>query len=86
MNEPITEPPFIKGAVDPIVNRVMQSFSDRASLGFRKYGMTTMGNPLDLHAWLQHLKEEMMDSIVYIERTQEEIRRINLVKVLSDQS
>lgn len=60
---------------DPNVERVVESYLDRADDGMNKYGVTTSDNPLSLPEWLRHLQEELMDSTVYIERTLEELNK-----------
>jgi hypothetical protein len=43
-------------------------------VGYKKYGTTTERTDIDLHGWLQHLQEELMDAVVYIERLKKEIK------------
>ena len=45
----------------------MGCFSDE-----REYGVTTERTDLEFDQWIQHLKEELMDSVVYIHRIQKE--------------
>ena len=59
----ITEP-----KIDPIVTSVMTQLLTRSQLGISKYGTTLQDNNTD--DFLQHLKEELMDSILYIEKLQ----------------
>jgi hypothetical protein len=58
---------------DSNVNRVCQAFQDRAYVGYGKYGVTTERTDIDLAGWLQHLQEELMDAVVYIERLKGEM-------------
>ena len=67
--------PVFEGAEDDNVNRVVESYLDRAAAGMNKYGVTTSANPLDLIEWLTHLQEELMDATIYIERTIEELSK-----------
>ena len=60
---------------DNNVNQICQEFVRRSEHGFRKYGVTTERNDLHLEQWIQHLKEELMDAIVYIHKVQQEIKR-----------
>lgn len=57
---------------DNNVNEICQEFIDRSHKGFSKYGVTTERTDLDVHQWLQHLKEELQDAIVYIHKIQKE--------------
>ena len=58
---------------DPNVNEICNEFESRACHGFDKYGVTTERTDLDLMQWIQHLKEELMDAVVYIHRIQKEL-------------
>ncbi|HAY88492.1 MAG TPA: hypothetical protein DCY51_03550 [Bacteroidetes bacterium] len=58
---------------DPIVNSVVRQFSDRSRIGIEKYNTTLAENDLPLIEWLEHLKQELMDATLYIERAKQEI-------------
>lgn len=45
----------------------------RQQLGIRKYGTTVAENPLELHQWLTHAYEEVLDQAVYLKRAIQEI-------------
>lgn len=51
-----------------IEDQVIAEIEDRALLGFNKYGVTMDRKDLSKTEWLQHLKEELMDSILYIQK------------------
>jgi hypothetical protein len=51
---------------DPIVTKVVNSFIGRSTGGIEKYGTTLEENNTD--DFLQHLQEELMDAILYIEK------------------
>lgn len=53
---------------DPIVQKVITKFSTRSKLGITKYGTTLEENNLTQWEWLNHLQEELMDAILYIEK------------------
>ena len=55
-----------KPKTDPIVNKVLASFKQRSKVGIDKYGTTLEDNNTD--DYLQHLQEELMDAILYIEK------------------
>jgi hypothetical protein len=59
--------------IDKNVERVCKSFEDRMQHGYKKYGTTTERLDIDLYGWLQHLQEELMDAVVYIERLKTEV-------------
>ena len=53
---------------DPIVESVKKQFDERSELGIKKYGTTLKDNNTD--DFLQHLKEELMDAVLYIQKLQ----------------
>ena len=57
-----------KPKIDPIVTSVMTQLLTRSQLGINKYGTTLEDNNTD--DFLQHLKEELMDAVLYIEKLQ----------------
>jgi hypothetical protein len=54
--------------MDPIVQTVIECFQQRSEVGQKKYGTTLASNPLPTSAWIQHMQEELMDAILYLER------------------
>lgn len=58
---------------DSIVEGVIDQFRTRAEQGKAKYGTTMDRNDLTPMQWIQHLHEELMDAVVYLEK----IKRIN---------
>ena len=62
---------------DPIVLSVISQFSQRSEIGIRKYGTTLAENNTD--DFLEHIKQELMDAVLYIEKlqTQRNESRIN---------
>lgn len=58
--------------MDKNVERVIQKYTDRADTGFKKYGVTTERDDLNLLDWLNHLQDELMDATIYIERLKQE--------------
>ncbi|MEJ6794603.1 MAG: hypothetical protein QNK68_06300 [Flavobacteriales bacterium] len=59
---------------DPVVERVTKEFHERSRIGIEKYGKTLSENPLSLLEWLEHLKQELMDATLYIERAKDEVK------------
>ena len=59
-------------SVDNNVNEICDEFVERSNHGFKKYGVTTERTDLDFDQWVQHLKEELMDAVVYVHRIQKE--------------
>lgn len=53
---------------DSIVQEVIDKFYNRSETGMKKYGTTLDRDDLNLTQWLNHLQEELMDAILYIEK------------------
>lgn len=51
---------------DKIVKQVIDKFKSRSEVGIKKYGTTLEDNNTD--DFLNHLQEELMDAILYIEK------------------
>jgi hypothetical protein len=62
-----TAPIFVRVS-DKIVESVIDQFRTRAEQGKRKYGTTMERDDLTFAQWIQHLQEELMDAVVYIEK------------------
>jgi len=58
----------LKKQMDPIVQTVIEKFQQRSELGQKKYGTTLEGNNLPFLGWVQHMQEELMDAILYLEK------------------
>lgn len=69
---------------DPIIKRVVKKFVGRSKVGYKKYGKTLMDDPTDMDGWLNHLQEELMDAVNYIERAREELKRKEVDAALED--
>lgn len=50
-----------------ITKQVIEKITDRAELGYKKYGQTMDRKDLNYIDWLEHLQEELMDAIQYIQ-------------------
>lgn len=53
---------------DKIVEDIIKQFRERSRVGIKKYGTTLEQNNED--DFLEHLKQELMDAILYIEKIQ----------------
>lgn len=58
---------------DTIVESVIKQFKDRSEVGIAKYGVTLNREDLSTLEWVQHLQEELMDAVCYIERLKQEL-------------
>ena len=59
---------------DPIVEAVRAKLLQRSQVGLQKYGTTLMRDDIDLYGWLNHLSEELMDAVLYVERAMHEVK------------
>lgn len=53
---------------DPIVENVINTIKYRSRDGILKYGTTLYDSPDGFYKFLNHLQEELMDAILYIEK------------------
>lgn len=56
---------------DPVVERVVDKFVSRSDVGYKKYGVTLQEDPSKMHEWLNHLQEELMDAVLYLQKAKE---------------
>ena len=56
---------------DPVVERVVDKFVSRSDVGFAKYGVTLQEDPSKMFEWLNHLQEELMDAVLYLQKAKE---------------
>lgn len=57
---------------DKVIKQVVDKFSQRSEVGYKKYGVTLHDDEPNLHKWLNHLQEELMDAVNYIQKLQNE--------------
>ena len=63
--------------VDSVVESIIEKFKQRSEVGIKKYGTTLDRDDLNTDDWLNHLQEEMMDSLLYIQKLRYEIKKTN---------
>lgn len=56
---------------DPVVERVVDKFKQRSDVGYKKYGVTLDEDPSKMVEWLNHLQEELMDAVLYLQKAKE---------------
>ncbi len=56
---------------DPVVERVVDKFKQRSDVGYKKYGITLEDDPSKVIDWLNHLQEELMDAVLYLQKAKE---------------
>ena len=65
---------------DSIVESVIKQFKDRSNVGIAKYGVTLDRDDLTLIEWLEHTKQEQMDSVLYLEKAIKELKEKSIVE------
>lgn len=58
---------------DPVVEKVVDKFISRSDVGFEKYKVTLQDDNSKLLIWLNHLQEELMDAILYIQKNKDKL-------------
>ena len=56
---------------DPVVERVVNKFVTRSDIGYAKYGVTLEDDKSNIFQWLNHLQEELMDAVLYLQKLKE---------------
>lgn len=69
---------------DKIIQRVVDKFQQRSDVGYKKYGVTLHDDEPDLFKWLNHLQEELMDAVNYIEKLKMTVTEELQDKILKD--
>ena len=69
---------------DKIIQQVVEKFQKRSDVGYKKYGVTLHDDEPDLFKWLNHLQEELMDAVNYIEKLKMTVTDELQDKILKD--
>jgi len=59
---------------DKIIEQVVAKIKERSDVGYKKYGVTLYEDDQPLDAWLNHIQEELMDAVNYIEKARMSLR------------
>jgi hypothetical protein len=59
---------------DSIFESVITKYKDRANIGFTKYGTNLDRTDLNTKEWAEHLQQELMDAVLYLEKFKEGIK------------
>lgn len=54
--------------MDPVVQTVIDKFKQRSEFGQKKYNTTLEENKAPFLDWVNHMQEELMDAILYLEK------------------
>ena len=60
---------------DKIIQQVVQKIQSRSDVGFKKYGVTLYDDNQPLDEWLNHIQEELMDAVNYIEKAKDVLKQ-----------
>lgn len=70
---------------DPVVERVVEKFVDRSDIGYKKYKVTLDQDSAKMFTWMNHLQEELMDAVLYLQKlkesTNEELQEVMLKSI-----
>ena len=58
---------------DSIITSIISQFKERADVGKLKYGVDMDRTDLSIIEWIEHAKQEHMDSILYLEKIKTEL-------------
>jgi len=64
---------YFEMQTDGIVEDVKYIMDKRSEKGQKEYGTTLENNPDGFYNWLNHLQEELMDAVLYIQK----IKKLN---------
>jgi hypothetical protein len=59
--------------MDSVVAAVVEKFKQRSEFGQRKYGTNLDRKDLTVFEWANHMQEELMDAILYLEKLKREL-------------
>ena len=57
--------------MDSIVKSIIKQFESRSKMGEKKYGVNMDREDLIFSEWVTHMKEELMDAILYLEKLEQ---------------
>jgi len=68
---------------DTVVESVIEQFRERSAVGIKKYNTTLDRKDLSTLEWQIHMKQELMDAILYLEKLsqQEELLRQAMIVI-----
>ena len=63
--------------MDSIVTSIIKQFEERSAAGKTKYGTDLDRTDLSLLEWIEHVKQEHMDAILYLEKLKQQFIQEN---------
>lgn len=64
---------YFEMQTDSIVEDVKYIYDKRSEKGQKEYGTTLEDNPDGFYKWINHLQEELMDAVLYLQK----IKKLN---------
>tara|TARA_R100000278_G_scaffold122193_1_gene107752 strand:+ start:244 stop:489 length:246 start_codon:yes stop_codon:yes gene_type:complete len=73
-------------AKDKLVQKIINRFVVRSNAGIKKFGNEIIDADKPLIQWIDDTQEELMDSIVYLEKIKHELKKEekSLIEILSE--
>ena len=62
---------------DPLVQNVLNRMAERSEAGIRKFGVTMEEANKSIEHWITNAQEELADSILYLEKFKQDLRKKN---------
>ena len=69
---------------DPLVQNVIDRIAERSESGIKKFGVTIENAEQSLEHWITNTQEELADSILYLEKLKDEIRKKEILWTLKN--
>ena len=60
--------------LDSIVESVIGNYKTRATIGQTKYGTNLDRTDLNTKDWIEHLQQELMDAVLYLEKLKQNFK------------
>lgn len=64
--------------MDSVVTAVLAKFRQRSEVGQKKYGTNLDRKDLSFLEWANHMQEELMDAILYLEKMKQEHNELSV--------
>ena len=65
----------MENKLDSVVESVIEKYKDRANVGLTKYGTNLDRTDLNTKDWAEHLQQELMDAVLYLEKLKQELKK-----------
>tara|TARA_R100001440_G_scaffold13123_1_gene22979 strand:- start:135 stop:383 length:249 start_codon:yes stop_codon:yes gene_type:complete len=69
---------------DPLVQKVLNRMAERSESGMKKFGVSMQDAEQSLEHWITNTQEELSDTILYLEKLKEEIRKKEILWILKN--